>query len=149
MRTIKRDIVGAIIFSNDGHVLLGKNVKGGVYDDLWVIPAGGIDDNETKEQAVCREILEETGINLRKASLKLLPDINTGITEKTLRDTGERVIVDMTFYDFRADIDQPANEIDINLTDDFGHAEWVPFDNLAGKSYSPSVKKLLESLDLL
>lgn len=39
MRTIKRDIAGALLFSNDGHVLIGKNVKGGVYEDLWVVPA--------------------------------------------------------------------------------------------------------------
>jgi len=149
MRTITRDIVGALIFSNDGHVLLGKNVKGGVYDDLWVIPAGGIDENETKEQAVRREIFEEVGIDLASAKLRLLPQVNTGTTEKTLRDTGERVLVDMTFYDFRADIDLPADQIEISLTDDFAHAEWVALDRLADLPYSPSVKKLLESLNLI
>ena len=56
MRTIKREIVGGILLSNDGHVLIEKNVKGGVYEDLWVIPGGGIDEGETAEDALKREI---------------------------------------------------------------------------------------------
>jgi 8-oxo-dGTP pyrophosphatase MutT (NUDIX family) len=149
MRKINRDIVGAIIFSNDEHVLIGKNHKGGVYDDLWVIPGGGIDEGETKEEAVKREILEEVGIDITGASVNLLPEVQTGMTEKTLRDTGERILVDMTFYNFRIDIDLPADKIMIRLEDDFGYAEWVSFDKLEGKSYSPSVENLLKSLDLL
>jgi 8-oxo-dGTP pyrophosphatase MutT (NUDIX family) len=149
MRTIKRDIAGALIFSNDNHVLLGKNNAGGVYDDLWVVPGGGIDEGETSEQAVKREILEEVGIDISNAAIHLVPEVQTGVTEKTLRDTGERVLVDMTFYNFKVNIDLPASEITIKLEDDFGHAEWVPFDGLASKSYSPSVKQLLKSLDLI
>jgi 8-oxo-dGTP pyrophosphatase MutT (NUDIX family) len=149
MRTIKRDIAGAVIFSNDNHVLLGKNVKGGVYEDLWVIPGGGIDAGETKEQAVVREILEEVGIDITNASKVLLSEVQTGITEKTLRDTGERVIVEMTFYNFKVDIDLPSFEINIKLEDDFGHAEWVPFDRISAKKYSPSVEGILKGLKLL
>ena len=149
MRTIKRDIAGAIIFSNDNHVLVGKNVKGGVYEDLWVIPGGGIDEGETKEHAMKREILEEVGINIDGALVELLPEIQKGTTEKTLRDTGERVLVDMTFYNFRVDIDAPAAEINLTLEDDFGYAEWAPLHSLADRSYSPSVENLLRTLSLL
>ena len=149
MRTIKRDIAGAVIFSNDGHVLLGKNVKGGVYEDLWVIPGGGIDEGETKEKAVTREILEEVGIDIKNAAKVLLDEIQTGTAQKTLRDTGERVLVDMTFYNFKVDIDLPSGEIEIKLEDDFGHAEWVPFNQISSKKYSPSVEGILKSLKLL
>lgn len=149
MRIITRDIVGAIIFSNDEHVLIGKNKKGGVYDDLWVVPGGGIDDSETKEEAVRREIREEVGIDIDRGTVSLLPEIRTGTTEKTLRDTGERVLVEMTFYNFKVDIDLPASQIDIKLEDDFGHAEWVAYDDLANRSYPPSVENLLKSLGLL
>lgn len=149
MKTIKRDIAGAIIFSNDNHVLLGKNVKGGVYEDLWVIPGGGIDIGETNEQAVNREILEEVGIDIKNAKKVLLDEIQTGTTEKTLRDTGERVLVDMTFYNFRVDIDLPASEIAIKLEDDFGYAEWVPFNQISEREYSPSVEGILKGQGLL
>jgi 8-oxo-dGTP diphosphatase len=31
---------------------------------VWVLPGGGIDENETPEQAVIREVQEETGFNV-------------------------------------------------------------------------------------
>jgi 8-oxo-dGTP pyrophosphatase MutT (NUDIX family) len=149
MRTIKRDIAGALLFSNDGHVLIGKNVKGGVYEDLWVIPGGGIDDGESKEEAVRREILEEVGIDISDATIEPVFRNEKRTTEKTLRDTGERVLVDMTFYDFKVMIDLPAQDIPIKLEDDFGLAEWVPVQKLGEKSYSPAVESLLKSLSLI
>ena len=149
MKTISRDIAGAILFSNNEHVLIGKNNKGGVYEDLWVIPGGGIDEGETKEQAAKREILEEVGIDLSNERLTAIPVVQTGTTEKTLRDTGERVLVEMTFYNFKVEIDTPASEINFSLDDDFGYAEWVPFDQLATKKYSPSVQHILSSLELI
>jgi mutator protein MutT len=149
VRTIKRDIAGAIIFSNDKHVLLGRNNRGGVYSDLWVIPGGGIEDGETKKEAVSREIMEEVGIDINDGIVTFLPEIQTGITEKTLRNTKEKVLVSMTFYNFKVDIDLPASQIPILLEDDFEYAEWVPIGNLSDKEYSPSVKRLLESLDLV
>jgi len=149
MRTIKRDIAGALLFSNDKHVLIGKNVKGGVYENLWVIPGGGIDEGETKEDAAKREILEEVGIDINNANIEPIEPVQTGITEKTLRDTGERVLVDMAFYNFKVTIDLPAVSIPIKLEDDFGYAEWVPISELKDRSYSPSVEKLLRSLELI
>ena len=149
MRTIARDIAGALLLSNDGYALIGKNVKGGVYEDLWVIPGGGIDEGESKEDAAKREILEEVGIDIHNAKIEPIALVQSGTTEKTLRDTGERVLVEMTFYNFKVTIDQPAKDIPIVLEDDFGHAEWVPMSELKEKSYSPSVESLLRSLSLI
>lgn len=149
MRTIKRDIAGALLFSNDRRVLIGKNVKGGVYENLWVIPGGGIDEGESKEDAVKRETLEEVGIDISNSKIEPIELVQTGTTQKTLRDTGERVLVDMTFYNFKVTIDLPSRDIPIKLEDDFGHAEWVPIKKLAEKSYSPSVEGILKTLSLI
>ena len=97
MRTIHRDIVGGFIFSNDGKLLLGKNRKGGVYEGSFVVPGGGVDDGETREAALRREMLEETGIDIQTATIQPFNQ-SSGEHEKTLHETGERVFVKMKFY---------------------------------------------------
>lgn len=96
-----REIVGAFIFSNDDKVLLGH---GAVYGDHWYVPGGGIEDQDkapteaqTRRNALIREILEETGIDIRNETITQLPGVQTGQSEKVLRDSGERVLVEMTF----------------------------------------------------
>src|ERR1035438_1688422 len=99
MRTITRDIVGALIISSDNKILLGKHATktSGVYCDYWVVPGGGIEEGETKLQALQREMLEDTGIDIRPFEPILIDDDTHGESEKTLKDTGERVLVKMNF----------------------------------------------------
>lgn len=37
--------------------------------DLWNLPGGGLDTNETPQEGVIREVLEETGLNVEVVSL--------------------------------------------------------------------------------
>jgi 8-oxo-dGTP pyrophosphatase MutT (NUDIX family) len=149
MRTIKREIVGGILLSNDGHVLIEKNVKGGVYEDLWVIPGGGIDEGETAVDALKREIQEEVGIDIGSAKIIPLPGTRSGTAEKTLRDTGERILVDMMFHDFQVLIDLPFSKISVTLDDDFGYAEWVPLADLSSRVYSPALTTAFKMINYL
>ena len=57
MRTIYRDIVGGFIFSKDAKLLLGKNRKGGVYEGCYLVPGGGVEEGETNEAALEREMM--------------------------------------------------------------------------------------------
>lgn len=149
MRTIERNIAGAFILSNDGYILIGQNKKGGVFEDKWVVPGGGIDEGETPVEAMQREILEEVGIDVSGARIEAQDDIQTGTSEKTLRDTGERVNVIMHFNDFVVTINKPASEIVLTLEDDFGHAEWVKTETLNERQYSPTTEYRLKKLGLL
>lgn len=149
MRTIQRDIIGAFIFSNDGYILLGKNAKGGVYEDYCTIPGGGIEDGETHLQAVAREVMEEVGIDITSAKVTLISDDLTGESEKTLRETGERVLVQMKFNDYRIDLPAAASDIDIRLEDDFGEAYWVKLDDLRNRKFTPGVTTELTRMGYL
>lgn len=58
--------VAGVIFSKDRSqivLILRRDVP------VWVLPGGGIDPGETAEQAILREILEETGFQVKIDSL--------------------------------------------------------------------------------
>lgn len=71
-----RKAVGIILARYDGKVWTGKRKTGiGVRpneQNLWQMPQGGIDENEKPEDAVYRELKEETGT----ASAKILTSLD-------------------------------------------------------------------------
>ncbi len=73
-----RATTGAVIVK-DGKVLLIKRGHE-PFKDYWAIPGGHIDYGETAEQAIIREIKEETGLTFCPAFIgyvdELYPDIN-------------------------------------------------------------------------
>lgn len=142
MRTIHRDIIGGFIFSKDGKLLLGKNRKGGVYEGSFVVPGGGVDDGETKEQALRREMLEETGIDTSNAKVTQLNE-SSGEHEKTLRDTDERIFVKMTFYDYRIDLNQNASEVILSTEDDWHEPHWFEVNDLSDANLSVPTRETL------
>ncbi len=147
MRTIKRDIVGAFIFSKDSKLLLGH---GGVYKGMWVVPGGGVEPNETNEQAVKREILEETGIDIQRASVERV-DIGelSGSSEKNLRDTGERVLVEMNFINFKVKLPSNAEDIELTIEDDFVECKWFGLKELKNIKMSPPTVISLQKMGYL
>lgn len=142
MRTIHRNIVSALIFSKDGKLLMGMKdpQSGGVYVDCWHIPGGGIDDGEDQITALCREILEEVGIDTTDARISLADDKGSGETKKTLKDTGEIVLCKMKFNVYRVDVDKNAADIRTNLDDDLAKIVWVNMSELSNyKLTLPSI----------
>lgn len=148
MRTIQRDIVGGFIFSADGKLLLGKNRKGGVYEGSFVVPGGGVDDGETKPQALRREMLEETGIDIATATVTPINE-STGAHEKTLRETGERVYVEMAFYNYRIDLLQNASDVNLRTDDDWYMPEWFAVEELAGVNVSQPTQATLAVMGVI
>lgn len=149
MRIVKREIVGAFIFSADGKVLLGHNKKGGTYQGLLVIPGGGIEQGETQLDAVKREILEEIGLDISPASIKQLENAASGESKKTLKDTNETVLMKMNFYDFEVKLPVKANSIQLVFDDDFGDAKWYSPTDLRNAPIGPNTKAVLQRLRFL
>lgn len=66
--TAYRKGVGAVLFNAEGLVWVGRRVaeRRREIEYFWQFPQGGIDKGETPEQAVVRELSEETGIKQAK-----------------------------------------------------------------------------------
>jgi 8-oxo-dGTP diphosphatase len=52
---------GAVI--QDNEILMVRHIHDG--RDYWTLPGGAIEENETPENAAVREVLEETGLDLK------------------------------------------------------------------------------------
>jgi len=150
MRTINRDIVSALLISKDNKLWQGIKKEGGVYPDCWQIPGGGIEEGEDKVSALIREIKEEVGLDLSPDQIVLRDDKGEGESEKTLRDTREKVIAKMKFYVYEVMLDKPASDIQITLGDDeYAHYEWCDLGKLKDLKLAPPSVSLFKRLGYL
>lgn len=61
---IPLEVVSGVL-EYQGRIFLQKRLPTGVWADLWEFPGGRIEPNESPEQAIVREFLEETGFAVR------------------------------------------------------------------------------------
>lgn len=71
MKKYPEPTVSAVIFNPHGKILLCKSHK---WDNKYVIPGGHIELGEKMEEALKREILEETGLNIYDIKLVSLKE---------------------------------------------------------------------------
>lgn len=112
-----------------------------MYADCWHIPSGEIEEDETMEQALKREVLEETGIDISLYEIKPLDFIGSGIAEKILK-TGERVLCAMEFNRFEVNInDKKTEDIEVRPTDDLVEMKWFNLNQLKDVKQIPGGKE--------
>lgn len=59
-----RLVVAGVVQREDGRYLLARRPPGGHLAGLWEFPGGGVEDGETSETALVRELQEELGITV-------------------------------------------------------------------------------------
>ncbi len=136
------------IVSKDGKILFGKKdpKKGGVYADCWHLPGGGIEVGESETAALAREMREEVGIDIANASVTLLDDKGTGTSNRTLKETGETVLCEMTFKVYRIELDKNANDIAARVGDDIAETIWLEPKQLKDYNLTPPSVELFTRL---
>jgi ADP-ribose pyrophosphatase YjhB (NUDIX family) len=62
MTALIRPAVRALVLDPDDRVLLVRFVNPDTGDEFWTMPGGGVDPGETLDEAIWRELREETGL---------------------------------------------------------------------------------------
>lgn len=62
----RRVIVSALIKCKNKYLFIKQDKKGGAYQECLHIVGGGLEDNETLEEAIKREVMEEVHIELKE-----------------------------------------------------------------------------------
>ena len=61
-------VAAAVLLRGDGAVLLAQRPPGKPYAGSWEFPGGKLEEGETPREALTRELREELGISIRRAS---------------------------------------------------------------------------------
>ena len=100
--------VKALIINENNEIIIGKS------DSTYQFPGGHVEKNETLEEALIREVKEESGIILNKENRK--PFFKIEYYTKNYYDTKLNVLNDIYYYVVYIDKDVEIGEI--CLTDD-------------------------------
>lgn len=128
--------VGALVFRGSGarrRILLvergGQPLKG-----YWSLPGGLVETGETLEEAVCREVLEETGLRVKPVRM-------FGIFERIMRDAQGRA----EYHYLLADYVCKARSFTAVPSDDAARAEWVLQADLCNYQLTAGTQDVIEA----
>ena len=126
-----RVAVGAVVFKDERVLLVRRGQPPA--QNLWAIPGGRVKLGETLAEAAERELLEETGIQIRAAE----PIYTFDVIE---RDEGGKVRFHYVIVDLAADYvkGEPL------AGDDAMEARWISADEINGLEVSTATLKLLK-----
>lgn len=123
--------VSAVILNPEGKVLLCKSHK---WENKWVIPGGHIELGEKMEDALRREILEETGLEIHSA---ILLGIKESIFSSTFHEEKHFIFID---YLCR------TNSSKVTLNSEAQEYSWVDLEEIVQYELGGFTRSLLDRL---
>ncbi len=151
MKPVERIIASAIIFSKDGKILMGKKdpTQSGPYSECWHIPGGGVESGESLQEAIVREVYEETGLDISRYELYQTPHQETIIIDKNKHLTLEPLLHQLEFNRFEVRLDQNADEIIINASSDLVILKWFSCEEIKHIEQIPGGREFFEKMGYL
>lgn len=123
--------VGAIIFNPDNKILLCKSHK---WNNQYIIPGGHIELGEGMEEALKREILEETGLQIYDIQLI---SIKESVNNKSFHEKKHFIFID---YICKTD------SYNVILNEEAQDYKWVDLKDIDNYDLGGFVKSLLIEL---
>ena len=122
------DVTAAVIRKN-GNILIARRAKGHHLAGLWEFPGGKIENGETPEACLKRELFEEFGIKVRIG--RFIAESCFSYSEKNIR---------LLAYE----VEYLGGDFSLNA---HSAVSWVAIDQLANYSFAPADIPFLEKLD--
>lgn len=140
------NVVG--VFINDqNEFLVGKRVD---LQGVWQFPQGGIDANETPEQAIKREMWEEIGVKNFAILRKAKKTVRYDFPEKYLKNSikGNYKGQEQTWFLLKLNEDEDPN-LDIAPDQEFSEIKWSNLDKVVEGTIYWKKHAYLKGLSLL
>jgi 8-oxo-dGTP diphosphatase len=127
--------VGGIVI-HDGKVLLVQRgrepLKG-----YWSVPGGAVETGERLEEALCREVLEETG-------LRVQPRFLAAVFERLMADATERTEFHYVLIDYVCELDGASpDEVVAHAGDDAADLGWFELDEIETMKMTPGTAEVI------
>ncbi len=131
-------IVVGLVTNEKGEVLLAKRnqPENPLIHNKWEFPGGGIEFGENPEEALIREMKEETGLDVE--IVRLLPKIYTNVWKKQESDEDEVIIIAYECKAISGELESSDNEI--------GSLQFFLPKNIDYTNSLPKVKEIIELL---
>lgn len=123
--------VGAIIFNPDNKILLCKSHK---WDNKYIIPGGHIELGEKMEEALRREIFEETGLEIY--DIKLI-SLKESILSDTFHEEKHFIFIDYICK---------TNSYEVILNEEAQEYKWIDLDEIENYELGGFIQPLLMEL---
>jgi ADP-ribose pyrophosphatase len=127
-----RVAVGAVVFKDGCVLLVRRGQPPG--EDLWAIPGGNVEIGETLQEAAEREIMEETGVQIRASK----PIYTFDVID---RDAAGKIRFHYVIVDLAADYVQGEP----SPGDDAVEARWVSAEEIRNLKVSATTVHLLNN----
>ena len=116
--------VKALLINSDNEIAIGYAHK------TYQFPGGHLEENETLEDALKREIKEETGIEIKEKGLK--PFVKTVYYTSNYRNTGLNRKNEIYFYKIKTNEKANMNNSNLDDWEKVGNykIEYIPLDNI-------------------
>ncbi len=128
--------VGAIVLQQDAVLLVRRGNE--PQKGLWSFPGGALELGESLDQGVRREVLEETGLEVRVLQF-------AEVFERIMTDDSGAVEYHYVLLDYLCELVGGT----LSAGDDAAEAAWVNRAELPGRSMTPGLEAVIERAFLL
>lgn len=125
--------VGALIYQGDSILLVQRGnepLKG-----FWSLPGGAVETGEYLEDAIAREVLEETGLHVKPLRIAT-------VFERIMRDETGGAEYHYVLVDYFCDLLGGV----LQAGDDSAQAEWVPLRELDRFSLTEGTRQVIDAV---